>query len=83
MSAKMSNKTRKKTLKSARQCRKFLSKVINELYQGEIETDVAGKIFYGVSVLLKSIETDELERRIIKLEELTNGTTKTFTSYTN
>ncbi len=69
----MSRKTRRKTLKNARQCRQFLGKVINELYAGEVKPDIAGKIFYGISVLLKSIETDELETRIQRLEALTNG----------
>jgi hypothetical protein len=68
----------RKSLTNARQVRKYLSKVINELYFEEIEVDRAGKIFYGCSILLKSLELDELEARVRELEmkmgEKSNGT---------
>lgn len=76
-------KKRKKHLTNARQCRKFLSKIVNEIYANEIEADTGRALFYGISILLKSIEVYELEERIIKLENLTNGQTERFKNYQN
>jgi hypothetical protein len=71
-------KPRKKHLTTARKCRRFLNTIANELYTGQIEPVVAGKIAYVVSIILRSIEVDEIESRIKTLEDLTNGKIKTF-----
>ncbi len=56
-------------LETARDCRKFLSRIINAAYRDELPHDKAGKLGYLVSIILKSIETHDLEKRIATLEE--------------
>ena len=48
--------------------RRLLSRTINQLLKGEIQTDKARCIGYLSSVLLKSLEVEELEARITEIE---------------
>ena len=49
--------------------RRFLSRVINQTVNGEIETDICRATTYACNVLLKSMEVSDLEQRLSKLEE--------------
>jgi len=61
---------RKTYLKNSRQARRFLSKVIDELYSGDIEESRASRLGYLINILLRAIEQSELEDRISRLEEI-------------
>lgn len=66
-------KKRPVRLRSARDTRKFLAKIANQLYRGEIQEGRAGRLAYILTALLRSIETDVLERRIEELEQRLEG----------
>jgi len=55
-------------LQTARDARKLLSKLINGVYRHEISPDRAAKMGFLLGVFLKSVETDEFERRLNELE---------------
>jgi hypothetical protein len=63
-------KKRGRRLRTALDCRIFLSRIITELYNQEIQPDIARACIYGLSVALRSIELSDIENRISKLEEL-------------
>ena len=48
--------------------RRLLNRTINQLLKGEIETDKARCVGYLSSVLLKSLEVEEIEKRISEIE---------------
>jgi hypothetical protein len=60
-------------LQTARACRKFLSRIINRVNRGEMDAGVAGRLGYLVGIVVKSIEVDDVERRLAELEKLTRG----------
>jgi hypothetical protein len=68
----MSGKKRKKHLSNARQCRRFLTTIANEMYTGKLDKDQGGKIAYVVSIILRSLELNELEERVRALESQPN-----------
>ncbi len=74
----MSTKRRKKRLTNARSCRRFLAQIANEVYDGSLEPGTGGKLAYITSIIIKSIEVDEIEKRITELEKLTNGKVETY-----
>ena len=51
-------------------CRRLLNRCVNQLLNNEIKTDQARCIGYLTSLILKSIETEELEKRIEDLEKV-------------
>ena len=59
-------------LNNPNQVRRLLNRTINELLSDKIEVDKARCIGYLSSILLKSIETEELEGRISKIESQVN-----------
>jgi hypothetical protein len=69
---KNNGKKRRKTLKTAAQCRLFLAKIVNELYDERLEPDIGRACIYGVSMIIKSIEISEIEERLTRLENLTD-----------
>jgi len=58
-------------LQNPQQCRRLLNRTINDLLNEDIDTDRARCIGYLTSILLKSIEVEDLENRIQALEEKT------------
>ena len=58
-------------LQNPQQCRRLLNRTINDLLSKDIDTDRARCIGYLTSILLKSIEVEELEGRIEALEQQT------------
>jgi hypothetical protein len=75
------SKKRRRRLTSARNCRQYLSDVAHRMDSGDLDAAIGGKIAYCINIILKSLELDEIERRITALEEKTDGKAKTFTSY--
>lgn len=55
-------------LNNPQMVRRLLNRTINQLLKGEIETDKARCIGYLSSVLLKSLEVEEMEQRITEIE---------------
>ncbi|ABR47180.1 hypothetical protein Amet_0962 [Alkaliphilus metalliredigens QYMF] len=65
-------------LQNPQQVRRLLNRKINQLLKDEIETGKARCIGYLSSILLKSIEVEELETRILKLEEVADNPKKQY-----
>ena len=57
-------------LKNPVDVRRFLQRVINETYEGKLDTKVANSIYNGCNVLLSSFRTDEQEKRIAEIEKM-------------
>ncbi|HBZ6636344.1 hypothetical protein FDA33_14660 [Clostridium botulinum] len=66
----MDNKKIKLSLNTPRAIRKTLARISNMLINNEIEPKIANTIIYSSNVILSSIRTDELEKKILELEEL-------------
>lgn len=79
----MSTKKRRRRLVTARHCRQYLADIVHRIDTGELDSTAGGKMIYGISVILKSVELDEIEKRITELEKMTNGQVKTHTYYEN
>ena len=56
-------------LKSAFDVRRLLNKIINEIRNEEVTTDIARCQAYLCQILLKSMEQSELEERLTALED--------------
>ncbi len=56
-------------LNNPAQVRRFLNRTINQLLNGEIKSDDARCVGYLSNILLKSIETEELENRLTEIEK--------------
>ena len=48
--------------------RRFLARIINETYKGDLDPKLAGRLSYTCNVLLKSQELELIERRLDRLE---------------
>lgn len=57
------------SLKSLSDLRRFLGKVLNQLYTDQMEEGKARAIFHGAAVLKGVIESSDLEARLQALEE--------------
>lgn len=57
-------------LKNPVDVRRFLQRVINETYEGKLDTKVANSIYNGCNVLLSSFRTDEQEKRLADIEKM-------------
>ena len=55
-------------LQSARDVRKFLGKLINATARNDMDPDKAARLGYLAGILLKSIETSDIEGRLAELE---------------
>ena len=60
-------------LRNARDARRLVSRLINEVRRGEIESQTAARIGYLISIYLKSVETDELAQRLDRIEKRLGG----------
>jgi hypothetical protein len=49
--------------------RRLLSRLVNQVISGDMETDTLRAITYACSMILKSLETGELSERLKTLEE--------------
>jgi len=56
-------------LQSSRDVRIFLGKLINATARREIDPDIAGRLGFLSSILLRAIENSDFEDRIKRLEE--------------
>ncbi|MGD9826043.1 hypothetical protein [Desulfobacter sp.] len=68
------------SLKSLSDLRRFVGKVLNELYRDEMPEGRARALFHGASVLKDVIRDGDLEQRISQLEKTMkeNGNEKKF-----
>jgi hypothetical protein len=57
-------------LRTAGDARRLIARTVNDLLRGKIDPAVAGKVGFLLGVFIRSIEVDELEKRIQALEEL-------------
>jgi len=57
-------------LKTARDARRFLAKLVNGVYRDEYDATKAAKIGYLLSIFIKSLEVDELADRLAAIEEI-------------
>ncbi len=64
----MSEKFRKKRLKSLNDIRKYLATLVNETRNGQIDLTTAGKLAYMLNILRGVISEGDLEMRIKALE---------------
>lgn len=55
-------------LHTAADARRFLSKLMNGVFRNEIDSGKAARLGYLAGILLKSIETADIERRLADLE---------------
>jgi hypothetical protein len=55
-------------LETARDVRKFVAKLVNGVFRDEIDGGKAGKIGFLLGIFIRSLEVDELEKRISQLE---------------
>lgn len=63
----------KRTLKNAKDARKFLSKTIFALERSELDSQTARSLGYLIQVLLNALQVGELEERLARLEEIAEG----------
>lgn len=56
-------------LETARDCRKFLAKIVNATFRDEMLPGKAGKLGYLVGIILRSIEAQDLDARLTALEK--------------
>lgn len=61
---------RKRRLKSAQDCRRFLADLVHRLDNDLVDGQKASKLAYIVNILLAAVRTDEVEARLIELEKL-------------
>lgn len=59
-------------LSTPAEIRKAISKVANDLYNGEIDPKEANAILYACNSALSSIRTDEQQKKLDELEKLLN-----------
>ncbi|NCC05280.1 MAG: hypothetical protein EOM37_14890 [Proteobacteria bacterium] len=59
---------RRRRLKSAQDCRRFLADLVHRLDADQVDGMKASKLGYLVNILLSAVRTDELENRLAALE---------------
>lgn len=60
---------RKKRLKTAQDCRRYLADLVHRLDSDEVDATKAGRLGYLVNLILAAVRTDELEDRLSALEQ--------------
>ena len=68
-SVKKDKKPIKRRLKTLGDARRFLADITNQLNRDEIDPNKASKLGYLLQILAKIIMGDDLERRVVVLEE--------------
>ena len=68
---KTESKSRKRNIyvQSVGDVKRLMNNVINELRNGEIDSKSANAIGYLANIILKTIEVEDVERRILELDE--------------
>jgi len=66
---KKDKKPIKRRLKTLGDARRFLADITNQLNRDEIDPNKASKLGYLLQILAKIIMGDDLERRVLALEE--------------
>ena len=56
-------------LHTAADARRFLAKLSNGVFRNQIDSAKAARIGYLIGILLKTIETADIERRLAELEK--------------
>jgi hypothetical protein len=56
-------------LRTARDARKLVAALINQVYRREMDPARAARLGYLAGILLKSIETADIEQRLVELEK--------------
>ena len=59
--------------KTATEVRRTLSRVMNMVANGEMDSKTANTIILGCKAVLSAIRTDEQQRKIDELERILNG----------
>jgi hypothetical protein len=59
----------KKRLKTIEDVRRYLGSLINRTENGELNAQLSGRLAYISSILLRAVESSDLEKRIEKLEK--------------
>ena len=59
----------RRRLKTLTDIRRYLAGLINRTESGEVESSLAGRLGYLANSLARIIETSDLEKRIVELEE--------------
>jgi len=59
-----------RSFRSAQDCRRYLATVINRLENDEIDASKAGRLGFLVQILVRIIETSDLEARVQALERM-------------
>ena len=60
---------RKRRLKTAQDCRRFLADLVHRLDSDEVDATKAGRLGYLVNLILAAVRTDEVEARLSALEK--------------
>jgi hypothetical protein len=55
-------------LRTARDVRRAIAKIVNECRAGQLAPKVASTCLYGCNIMLAAITADDFEQRIAKLE---------------
>ena len=71
MPIKTESRVRKRNVyaQNAGDMKRLMNNVINELRNGEIDSKSANAIGYLANIILKTIEVEEVQQRILKMEE--------------
>ncbi len=59
----------RKRLKSMEDLRRYLSGLVNRVEGGQVEASVAGRSGFLINILVRIVETGDLEKRIEALEQ--------------
>ncbi|AEB08426.1 hypothetical protein [Desulfobacca acetoxidans] len=59
----------RRRLNTSQDCRRYLANVINRLEAGTLDPNIAGRLAYITNIIIRAIETSELETRLNALEE--------------
>lgn len=62
--------------RTATEVRRTLSRVMNMVANGEMDTKTANTIILGCNAVLSALRTDEQQRKIDELEKILNGLDK-------
>jgi hypothetical protein len=60
-------------LKSGKDIRRYLARLIGRLERGEIDPSLAGRIGYIANVLIRCVEVEVIEERLSEIERKIGG----------
>ena len=62
-------KKREVPLRNISETRRFLARIANEVYAGDIDEKLGGRLAFISNVLLRSQELECIEKRLLRLED--------------